>query len=352
MVRARHTLALALLVSGCWSSHGRGIGGGEEDAGPPPLCADEQVLVGDFLSLDCPRTALVGQRVSVQVEHFAGGCCSENQASIGVTDTGGGSWALTSSWQVCDCCESCPCVGPTFAEEVSIGPVVAGPNVVQAGAFVCVIEGLATSGCAPAPSSVLAPRVLLPQQRFSATLVHEATADCGCTPELLRGDVDVQLSLCSCSDACDAVLTSYAGSFVEGTPPAPGVVSYMLAGERHEVRVMEPGPFPGAGCAPIEPTSMRVIEPPLATDGPRLWWVEIQATQPLCCSPDGPLLGGVEISSEPGTIAVDPLTCTLEDCFCGNPVPTPGVAYHSLGELPPGEYRVQVGDLAETITVR
>lgn len=58
MNRARHILALAVLLGGCWASHGREPD--EADAGPPPtLCDDADVVDGWFTDLVCPRTALI-----------------------------------------------------------------------------------------------------------------------------------------------------------------------------------------------------------------------------------------------------------------------------------------------------
>lgn len=357
-MRARHILAFALLLSGCFDSHGRGrpvpspppLPPPGADAGPPGMCRPSS---GGFEALDCPATAPVGSTAQVEVQHHAGACCDRGAGEVSAIGTREG-FELRSDWSVCDCCDDCDCLSPIAGEAVSVGPIAPGANRVVAGAFECVIEGVDAERCQEVPSDAIAPRVLFAGQPFGATLVHGATADCGCLPRLTRSGSSADLRLCECGDACDAVLTSYGGSWVEEGLLPIGERRLVLGGEPHRLRVidLEGGPLPGAACRPIEPTGLTIVGPADHHDGPRIWWALVDVMQPLCCSPDGPDIGAVTGIDRGGGILVEPMTCTLEDCFCANPAPTPGQAAVLLGELPPGEQTVRAGAFVETFVVR
>jgi len=205
----RHTLAMCLLV-GCYQHHE--IDRGPADSGDPD-CGPEDTFVEGLL---CPAGVFeVGETVSVELRHRVAICCGSgtSSASVGATE-GTGRWTATAVWQACGCDELLDCLGPQDTSILRVGPLALGTNTVSAGPYDCTIEAEPAHECGAVEASFIAPRVLFDDQSFATTLVHEATADCECTPLVDVDGRDVDLRLCECGDACDAAFTTYSGSHV------------------------------------------------------------------------------------------------------------------------------------------
>ena len=348
---ARHIVALAaLFASGCFLWHGddpdpgppppprRDAGPAPADAGPTPMCFDTEGAVGGFA---CPGAIFSpGDYVNIEVSHSVIGCCATGTGRVGVSNDSPGEWYLESYWtDVCECCDECECIGPSDTTTVAIGPLADGVNVVHGDGFSCeIFAGRVAERCESVPASARTARVLFPDQTDDVTFDHVASADCGCAPRVSVGfDELVDFALCECTESCDDVLTAYQGHHVGETRPV-GEYSRTLAGTPSPLSVRDP-----ATCRPLEALDLEVALPAhgTRTAGPPLAWVGVSGEEWLCCAEPAPAVRSERAPD--GVIDLTLFSCVQEDCACLPDAPTSFTAWHSLGALPPGEYRLRAG---------
>ncbi len=303
-----------------------------------------------YEGMDCPESVFaVGEFARVDVRHRAGICCESGRNDLVIDELSPHEWELNATWTACGCDELLSCLGPQDAASVRVGPLLEGDNIVHAGEFSCVVVAEASRECASVPTGVVAPRVLFDDQVFSASVYHEASADCGCST---RMNERFELQICECGDFCDAVLTTYSGSAISDAF-APGEHTLRVAGMDHSlsVRELRPPLTPGGGCRPLEPTALQFAVPANNHAGPPLVWAGVSGEQSLCCTPELLLAARSERVGR-DEIEVELFTCVFEDCLCGIlPPPTTAVAWHDLGPLEPGEYTVRAGEIVQTLVV-
>lgn len=357
MVCLRHTLALACVIAiapalaGCFLFH-EPAPDGEPDAGTTPApIFDGGGAVCDtypafFHRMSCPASAPVGSSVEVTVDHAPGACCGSGAGSLRGRAVEPGSFEIDGTWTACECCESCRCVGPSSSATVTVGPIARGENVVFAGGVGCSVEGVDREGCDVVPAGAVAPRVLFEDQRFTTTLSMDETADCGCMPSIEATASSVDLLLCGCADFCDTVFATYLGNHREAGPRSLGEHSVTLGGEVRALSVV-----PRGSCRPLEARELSIlgVEDRGARSGPRVVWAAIASGEALCCAEPQPAVSGE--ARPDGTIALTLYSCVREDCECVG-FDTPFTAWHDLGELAPGTYRVEIDGLAQTFDVR
>lgn len=340
-MRFGHTLA-CLCLCACYAHHE------VEFEELPEGCGIEPTF---YEALDCPTSPqAVGAFAQVEVAHRVGVCCETGTSDHGVDHPRPDEWTITTTWTACECNELLDCLGPGETSVARIGPLVEGDNLVRAGERECVIRAEPAVACDPVPTEYIAPRVLFDDQQFSTSVIHTASADCGCAPRLSD---DLDLELCGCGDACDAAFTTYGGSFIRDDRYEPGehVVPIGDASHMLSVRELDPPLTPGAGCRPLEPTDLEFAFPADQHVGPRLIWAGVTGEQSLCCSPEL-LLAIRRVPIDRRAIELELYTCVFEDCLCGiAPPPTVETAWYDLGDLPSGEYTVRAGDLVRTLVV-
>ena len=337
----------AVLAVGCYqASEGEGDGGAVLDAGRPVDATpgsdggSECVPVSvSTPALACPASVAVGETAVVRVTGAHDGCCSSGMLVATVSSFASHVHELELGGSVCDCCELCPCVGPTLTTDVALDGLAPGTHTVRAGEASCTFDVLALGACRPLPvDEVRAPEVLFPGQTFGLT-AWAASAGCGCMPGLTPSASGFDAQLCDCCDMCDCVDQPYEVGHL-GAPPAAS--PFEVGGVTVEVERREL-----ASCREVE-AALEVVPPrdDVRRGGPAIWWVRMRGESPYaeCCG----ALAGIERSASGREHRVALRDCTPA-CRCAGP-PAQLDAWLPLGELEPGTHRV-IAPGAEAIVV-
>lgn len=345
----RHNSALwvpcFLLFAGCFADHGRGAeerpdAGTTPEADAGPGCRIEPATAR---IVECPpSTVAAGADVTVAIEHGIGPCCDVRSSDIAVAHAGN-DHTITSIWSVCDCCDGCRCATPTEIERVSLGALPPGMHTVHAGETTCAFWVTETECGSVDADEIRAPRVLFPDQAFSATIRRTSFHGCGCTPSATEIPDAVILSVCGCCEACDCIDPGYEVGYTGGLVPV-GEHHLSIAGNEVPLTVAE-----RATCSPREPSGLEIVgpDPSLTPGGERLWWAVVRGSEPLCCADPAPAVDQTRAGLD---IALTLYSCAIDPCLCIGE-PQPFEAWHSLGELAPGTYTVRMGSLVQTFSV-
>lgn len=316
----------ALLASGCYQAgEPDGDGGLRVDAAGP-TCVPVNVTLP---TLDCPVQVRLGEPVVIGIRGAHGGCCASGTLEP-VLHLGPRQHWVRLDGTACDCCELCPCIGPTLETEIVLEGLEPGTHTLFAQGAICSFEVLPVT-CEPIEVRELrAPSVLFGGQSYGFAAWADS-AGCSCTPGLRwRGD-GYEASVCGCCEGCECVDPAYELSWLG---PAP------------EERVLRVGDFERriddrnlTSCPPVDGARLEVVAPrdDVIRDGPALWWVRMQGQSMYadCCG----ALGGIETPpSAPFEHRVVLRDCTFP-CRCAGP---PGQldAWFPLGAFAPGEHRV------------
>jgi hypothetical protein len=226
-----------------------------------------------------------------------------------------------------------------FVVTTDAGPGRDAPAVHEAGGF---------SECMPTDATeTRMPLFLFDTQRFAATVVRAPSSECQCTPQIppVLATQSVSMQLCGCCEACDCSGGAYEAS-VENVSLPRGTTRLTIAGGTADVAVLAPG----VDHPVTQVTSLSVVgpDPTRTRSGPALWWLRVEGTEDLCCVQPRPLV--VDEPGAAGEIAIRVTSAANDPCNCAG-TPQRFTAWHSLGELAPGDYHVRGGSMAASFTV-
>lgn len=378
-------LTLALVLSGCFGSHGGPPGPGPDamtpDAAPPPFDARPfdarpppdatppppldggtcEQTVADVFGLRCPDLVAVGSDAIVVLHHGIRGCCSTDGSFIQVEaltrPTVVHDWQLTPFWGVCECCDDCDCEGVGIEEEVFIEAPAPGRYNIHAGDFECSFEVVSPeprSCTMTEPTRAIAPSVLLTDQELTVTITAAAGGGCACTPELTESGGpftrDYSLMACDCCEVCGCIDFGYEASASFGSKPE-GTHELTVAGATHILDVRQRD-FCFGGTDFVRTSSVSIISPSAGYTGggERVHWARVSGTAERCCgSTEAPKVALDDVRSSPERTQLEALLCDLPPCGCGESAPYE--AYHALVDLAPGEHTLLLGDSTTTFTV-
>jgi hypothetical protein len=233
-------------------------------------------------------------------------------------------------------------------------PLEAGTHVITAsGSEACEIEVPDWTDCRllePPLDDVLVPRAVLlgtvgSPARIPITVRTQQGRGCGCTGASRAGRDDrlaLSPQLCGCCADCECVDPGYEVNEILYGPSAPG--DYVID--------LPSGPMPLAVRDYCEWTPAARVElvpfpdAELRHSGPDLTWVTVTSERSYCLST--PLVVDQLAPLNPGAKVVE-IRLDLRVCDheweCGPEEPTgPVTVLTSLGELPPGRYRLVAGE--------
>ncbi|MCB9601706.1 MAG: hypothetical protein H6721_03305 [Sandaracinus sp.] len=302
--------------------------------GPEPGCG----FGGTVVQITCP--AVVSPGVPATASFQVRGACCRTETETTVTRSGD-RLQIAQRTQYCDC----PGGGPTPScgadVPVTLPPLEAGRYTVAVEGFACSFE-VASAECRDvAIDELRAPRAVFESELLELSAFVHDPGTCACTPELREGMDGYDPSLCGCCDECDCIDRGFELGW-RGVPPSGGV---LRVGD-----VTRPfGVFAPDVCRAATPTALRIVgpEPDYRGVGPRLFWAVVSAAPQVCC---GEPFGAVRTIDGAEDIDLELRTCHEDPCPCIGPE-TPFDAWHSLGELADGTYRIRVGDLVQVVTV-
>ncbi|MDQ3033143.1 MAG: hypothetical protein M3Y87_12055 [Myxococcota bacterium] len=333
-------MALGVLaLSGCFDSHGmQPDPGAGADGG---MCLELPATVS---SIRCD--AAPGAESSVTISTSPSRCCSTGTATP-MLRRSGDAFDVELTWNACDCCEGCRCVGPVEEVRVSLGVLEPGVYTVRSHGSSCTLAITTPPMCrSVSADETRVPRVLFDDQPLAATLIERDEVSCSCTPaaRLQRSpELALGMELCECCDECDCIDGGYEASVVSDVLPV-GTHTLSLPRGPHTVQVTTRD-----RCRALAPTGLRIVAPgPLVRAGPAIHWAVISGTERLCCMPPAPAVD--EGIGPAGERALSLRTCVESDCECiGAEVPFE--AWHPLIDLAPGTHVVRAGAFEEAITV-
>lgn len=329
-------LLAGLLAVGCYQADENDredAGSGVDATVPLPDAGSECVPLSITMpALACPGPVPLGEGAVVRVSGAHGGCCSRGTLEATVRSPGSHQHELELGGTACECCELCPCIGPTLETEVTLEGLAVGTHVVRAGAASCSFEVVEVP-CAPIEvGEVRAPAVLFEGQTFALS-AWAPSSSCSCEPRLAATTGGFDASVCGCCDACECIDPTYELSYAGELPGA----SFEVGGVTVEVERRET-----SSCVSLGVPAEGGVEvfPPRADvrrSGPPIWWVRLrnESAYPACCGPLAGIETAASAENEHRLILRD---CT-SPCRCAGP-PGQLEAWIPLVDLAPGEHRV------------
>ncbi|MCB9623992.1 MAG: hypothetical protein H6723_11780 [Sandaracinus sp.] len=301
--------------------------------GPEPGCG----FGGTVVQITCP--AVVSPGVPATASFQVRGACCRTETETTVTRSGD-RLQIAQRTQYCDC----PGGGPTPScgadVPVTLPPLEAGRYTVAVEGFACSFE-VASAECRDvAIDELRAPRAVFESELLELSAFVHDPAPAPARPSFAKAWTDTTLR--SAAVATNATASTEASSSAGVACPFRGV---LRVGD-----VTRPfGVFAPDVCRAATPTALRIVgpEPDYRGVGPRLFWAVVSAAPQVCC---GEPFGAVRTIDGAEDIDLELRTCHEDPCPCIGPE-TPFDAWHSLGELADGTYRIRVGDLVQVVTV-
>jgi hypothetical protein len=325
---ARHTLALLLV--GCFQSHGPPRGALPARDGGPVFVFDAPAACGEVPSVDvtltCPSHAVgPGPAGTVHVEANAPFCCPDSAARVHVSGTD-----IQINWDLCECCEECLCIGGHFSGDIDVG-FPSGP--VTAHGQSCTFGHL--EECLEEPiDQVFAPSTVFVGEEIPVLARTSSARSCGCNP---RGTYDGSLHLeacnCGCRD-CDCIDPGYETTIL--TPPQELGIGSTPPPLSVPVRIADAACFEPAAVSRVD-----LIAPDRSyRNARRDVWLEVGVLEPRCCGEPALAIHSVV---EGNRISLALCETTPDPCDCDPIAPHSFSEYHYVGTLSPGSYEVGAG---------
>jgi hypothetical protein len=348
MQLARHMFALLLV--GCFRSHGPDLPGAAardggtniplHDAARAPDGAACREAASSDLQLRCPDPFPAGANAVVHVEATAPFCCPDSAARVR-THNEGGATRIDVTWDTCECCEECGCVGGHIEGDIDLGPIA--PSEVRAGGQSCAITTQPGSFCTELEVGLmLLPSAVFAGEEIPMYLRSDAFV-CDCRPRATFDSAVAHLQACDCGCEEDCDACGYDATLF--TPARPvGRVRLGPTFSSAEVRVVDPVCTETATL-----TNVAVMSPAhlyASADGGV--WLALDVAEQRCCGEPALV---VHSQIEGNEIRLSLCEAEPDPCDCLPSGPTLIRTYHYAGSLPPGGYNVISGSLRFPVTV-